>query len=298
MLVVAPAALLMRALVAPEAAAPAMGLGGGIALVGGGAAVREGTSSLDTPPLDRRDAADVLAVVVGAVVAYALSVHAGLGPVVGSALVGVAAGAHPVESGTPAYCGSFVGMASPAVFPGLGVVLIAGLVAGVAFVAARGVFAGVGGKLGTLAFAGCATTALATGVEFTGGGALSWRVAPLVVTVAAVAAVVTAVLSVRCRLGAVLGSALVGLAAGLLAPLALSGGPPLAAVTYCASFVGMSSAERLGREAHVGAAGALCGLVFVVVAPAYVGAGGKLGTTAFVAAVTVAGLDEVRERVR
>ncbi|NHN41607.1 hypothetical protein G9C85_08145 [Halorubellus sp. JP-L1] len=304
-------ALLGRAVVEPAVVSVAsVGVSGWVLVVGGvaagvewrrmvggmgGVAVEGGVSGLG---VERRlgveggDVVDVLAASVAAGATYVLSVHAGFGPVVASAVVGLVAGVFVSGVDTAAYCGSFVGMASPAVFPSVGGVVAAGVVAGVAFVAAEGSFAGFGGKLGTLALFGCATTGLALGVGSGAAGGVRWGAAVGLVPVGAVAAVVTAALSVRYGLGAVVGSALVGVVAGVVLPVVVAdGGGRLAAVAFCASFVGMSTRERLAGAVRVGLTGALCGLVFVVVAPAFVGLGGKLGTTAFVACLAVVGVD-------
>ncbi|SEW10673.1 hypothetical protein [Halobacterium jilantaiense] len=254
--------------------------------------------SLAATPLEPSDAADAFAVVGAAGLTYVLSVHASFGPVLASALVGVAAGVGTPDVDTAAYCGSFVGMASPTVFPSVGLVFAAGLVSGAAFVAARESFVGFGGKLGTLALFGCSTTGLLLGIDYASTAGVQWGSAAITVPVAAVAAVTTAALSVRCGLGAVVGSALVGLVAGFTLPVvAPDVGGLLATVAFCASFVGMSTRERLGSEARVGVAGGLCGLVFILVAPAFAGAGGKLGTTAFISCLALAGTDRLVTRV-
>lgn len=297
-LLVTPAALLLDAVLAPRVSLATLGLGGGLVLVGGVTAAVErehALADLGGPSLDRTALRPVLAVAAAAGVTYALSVHAGLGPVVASALVGLAAGLGAPDADTAAYCGSFVGMASPAVFPSVEPVLGAGLVAGLAFVAADGAFTGFGGKLGTLALFGCATAGLLTGVEYAAVTAVEWHSAVLVVPVAAAGAVVTGRLSDR--VGVVLGSALVGLGAGLSLPALLPGtGALLATAAYCASFVGMSTTDRLD-EFRVGLAGALSGVVLLAVTPAIVGAGGKLGTVAFVSCVALAGAGELRDRL-
>ncbi|WP_115863600.1 hypothetical protein [Halorussus litoreus] len=292
------AVLLGSALVEPTHVSFAgVGFGGSLVLVGAVTATverRNTFDSFDGTSFEPSDAADALAVTAAAGLTYVLSVHAGFGPVLASALVGVAAGLGIPDVDTAAYCGSFVGMASPAVFPSVSLVLAAGLLSGLAFVAAKGSFAGFGGKLGTLALFGCATIGLLIGIDYGTTAGVQWGHAALTVPIAAVAAVVTAVMSVRCELGAVLGSALVGLVAGLTLPVVVPDvGELLATVAFCASFVGMSTRERLGREVGIGLAGALCGLVFIVVAPAFVGAGGKLGTTAFISCLALAGADRL-----
>ncbi|WP_459194836.1 hypothetical protein [Halosimplex sp. J119] len=286
-LVATPTALLSRAFLTSNSTSVAeFGFGGGLAFVGAVTVAVERGHVFDGVvkwTVDDTDLADVFSAVVAAGVTYWLSVHVGLGPVVASALVGLVAGLGLSEGDAAAYCGSFVGMASPAVFPSVPLVLVAGFVAGVAFVAARETFAGFGGKLGTLALFGCLTTGLATGADYAVGPVLTGTDAALAVPVAAVGAVTTADASERFGLGPVVSSALVGLLAGAVLPVAFSGvGGVLATVAFCSSFVGMSSNERLGNTVTVGFAGALCGVVFVAVAPAFAGAGGKLGTTAFV----------------
>ncbi|ELY92844.1 hypothetical protein C483_06842 [Natrialba hulunbeirensis JCM 10989] len=276
----------------------------GLVLVGAVAAVVErnrafSTDALESGVFDRTDATNALAVTAGAIVTYGASVVADLGPVLASALVGLLAGLALPHVGAPIYCGSFVGMASPAVFPGLEYVAVAGVIAGLAFVATTATFGGVGGKLGTIALFGCVAAVALTGLEYGSPSAPAWEHLQFVVPVAVAGAVATVVLSLELELGPVVGSGLVGVVAGVGFPLALPGelGATLAAVAFCASFVGMSSAERL-TMGHVGVAGALCGLVYLAVTPALTGAGGKLGTIAFVSCVVLVGLDELRDVVR
>ena len=290
-LVLTPAALLAATVGRPPTApVGVLGLETVVVLAGSVAAVAERERAfgrVDAPELHRGKAVDALAVVAGAVLAYALSVHGGLGPVLGSALVGLAAGVATPRVAVPAYCGSFVGMASPDLFPSVAHVAVAGAVAGGAFVATAETFGGFGGKLGTIALFGCATTlALLPGVGYATGSPLAWTAVGVVVPVAVLGAVATVVLSVRLGLGAVVGSALVGVVAGVAFPTLIPGaGAPLAIVAFCASFVGMSTTERLGHEGHVAVAGALSGVVFLAVAPAFAGAGGKLGTVAFLSCI-------------
>ncbi|ADD04972.1 uncharacterized protein Nmag_1393 [Natrialba magadii ATCC 43099] len=275
----------------------------GIGLVGAVAVVAErnrsfSPDSLESGTFDQTDATNALAVTAGAVVTYGASVFADLGPVLASALVGLLAGLALPRVAVPVYCGSFVGMASPSVFPGLEYVAVAGAIAGLAYVATTATFGGVGGKLGTIALFGCVAAVALTGLEYGSPSAPAWESLQFVVPVAVVSAVATVLLSLELELGPVVGSGLVGVGAGLGFPLVLPGelGATLAAVAFCASFVGMSSPERL-PIGHVAAAGALCGLVYLAVTPALTGAGGKLGTIAFISCVALVGLDELSDAV-
>ena len=292
-LLVTAGALLVGSLVASaEMPTGTVGVQIGIVLTAAVAAVLEHKRVLgpfETTGFDRADMTNVLAVVAGAVVTYVLSVHAGFGPVVASALVGLLAGLVRPRIDVPAYCGSFVGMASPVVFPSLESVALAGLVAGLGFVATTETFGGVGGKLGTLAFFGCLTVAAFAGLEFDTAAAPQWELVSLIVPVGAAGAAATVVSSVRLEWGPVVGSAAVGVVAGVVFPLAMPElGATLATVAFCASFVGMSNPARLSLSAVV-LAGGLCGIIFLAVTPAFPGAGGKLGTIAFVSCIAVLG---------
>jgi hypothetical protein len=238
--------------------------------------------------LTAADAGRLFAVAAAAPVTRWLAVDAGLGAVTASALVGLVAGLAVPRFAVPAYCGSFVGMAGPGLLS-VPAVAAAGVLAGVVFVAAKRVFDGFGGKLGTTAFVGCAAVVLLTGATpGVAGPAPSPRVTAVSVAAAGAAAVATYALSIRLDHGPVIGSAAVGLVAGLAAdPLA---GGTVAAAAFCASFAGMASPDRLPGEGPVLVAGLLSGALVVAVAPAFVGFGGKLGTVAFVACLAVRGL--------
>jgi len=133
-----------------------------------------------------------------------------------------------------------------------------------------------------------------TDVDYAAGSSLEWGLAPAIGAVAVVAAVATVSLRTRGGMSSVVASAAVGVVAGVGFPRILPElGPTLAAVAFCASFVGMSSAERLETTGQVAGAGLVCGLVYLAVAPALAGAGGKLGTTAFISCLALAGALEL-----
>ncbi|SEW16427.1 hypothetical protein [Natrinema salifodinae] len=302
-LLVTPAALLLATVRAPpELPTGVAGIQLGIALAVTVVAATErrrlSITGFDAVGFDRSDAVDALAVAAAAVVTYDLSVHAGLGPVLAAALVGLIVGVGLPRIDGPAYCGTFVGMTSPAVFASVDQVGLAGLVAGLAFVATTESFGGFGGKYGTLALFGCVTTVALTGVDYAAGSALAWRLAPVIVPVAVIAAVATVLLRTHGETSAVVASAVVGVVAGVaFPPLVPELGSTLAAVAFCASFVGMSGTDRLETTERIAAAGLLCGVVYLAVSPAFAGAGGKLGTTAFVSCLALRGALDVGELV-
>lgn len=99
--------------------------------------------------------------VLAALVTYSLSIYLGNGPVVASALVGIAAGLllpaiHGTDVGPTlavvAFCASFAGMSSSQRLPNALAAGTAGLFCGLVFLYASPYFHGAGGKLGTIAF--------------------------------------------------------------------------------------------------------------------------------------------------
>lgn len=111
----------------------------------------------------------VIWVPIGAVLCYLLNVNAGLGSILSMGIVGTLASFAPSlnkksnylkEIPTSIYCGAFVGMSSVATSPSIGFVLAAGTLAGLFFMISKNLFLGVGGKLGTMAFAGVITATL------------------------------------------------------------------------------------------------------------------------------------------
>jgi len=258
----------------------------------GHVSVRETRRALCTDEFSvtRTDLGNAAAVAVSGPVTYVLSIDVGLGPVVASALVGLCAYLLSKKYAAPVYCGSFVGMATPAAAADLVAVSIAALVAAVAFVAAKRVFNGFGGKLGTTAFVGCLAVAAAGGLEPGTDVVPSGDIAAVLVVVAALAAAITFLVSVRLDHDPIVGSAVVGLVGGLVCPPLFAAGDTVAAVVFCASFVGMAAPERLPGTGAMLFAGAVSGLVFVGAAPYVVGFGGKFGAIAFTACLLTIGL--------
>lgn len=269
----------------PLAALAALGLG----------VAKEGRSlaGFDAPGSSalRLAAGDGAAVFVASLVTYALSVELGLGPLVASALVGLLAALVAGRFAPAIYCGSFVGMACPLAYSGYPCLALSGAVAGLLYAASGAAFVGYGGKLGTVAFVGSLVSAYIRSVKLHAAPVPDWELGWLVMLYAVAAALATYYLSVRRGRGPVMASATVGLAAAILLP-ALYGelGSTLAITAFCASFVGMSSAERLPGARWTALAGLACGSMFMFTTPWLGGAGGKLGTIAFGSAIAVSSM--------
>jgi hypothetical protein len=244
-----------------------------------------GGGTLKLPPL----LPTCLAVSLGSCVTVFLAVQAGIGAVLASSVVGALAAVCFPKYAAAAFCGSFVGMLCPVSFPMWYHLAIATAVSALLFWAGSSVLVGFGGKLGTTAFVGTVTAAWLTGAPLQEAPLPGLYLGLLILLVAGLSSAAAYVLHVRCKLGPVLGSSIVGLCAGVLLPLLPLGsyGSPLVVVAFCASFAGMSNVERVPTEAHALLAGLLAGGVFVFAMPSLGGAGGKLGTIAFVATLAV-----------
>ena len=111
----------------------------------------------------------VIWVPIGAIVCYLLNVNGHLGIILAMGIVGTIASFLPSlnkksnylkEIPASIYCGAFVGMSSVETSPSIGFVISAGTLAGLFYMISKNLFLGVGGKLGTMAFAGVITATL------------------------------------------------------------------------------------------------------------------------------------------
>jgi len=240
----------------------------------------------------KEDFLNFISVAAGAYAAYILSIDVGLTAVMASGLVGILATLIFPEYDTPIFCGSFVGMASSSLLPGYLYIGLAGVIAGGVYVIGKLVFKGFGGKLGTTAFIGCVLAAVITGQSFSSETVITGQELELLLVYSVLGAVGTFIISVRLDNSAVISSAAVGvLGAAVLPAIYPEFGNTLAIMVYCASFAGMASLDRIKNELLMAAAGIICAIVFSFSSPYLGGAGGKLGTIAFLSVITINGLE-------
>ena len=100
---------------------------------------------------------------IGAVSSFYLNHYLNLGPVISAAGTGSVASMIPLlnkrseylkQLPAAIYCGAFIGMSSTGVAPDIAFVLTASFFTAVLIMVSKSLFSGLGGKLGTLAFAG------------------------------------------------------------------------------------------------------------------------------------------------
>jgi hypothetical protein len=232
-----------------------------------------------------------LAVLAGALAAFALAHELGLGSVIAASLVGLIAYIFLPKLNAAAYCGAFVGMTSNMLLFNWLEVGLAGLIAAILFVLTIDVFSGFGGKLGTIAFTGTVLACTCLRREFILSPIADWQTNAAIILVSMLATPLTFYINTRTQLGPVFASAFVGLASGLVLPIALpQSGLILSVVAICASFAGMTSKTRCPNSWQILVAGFFTGVVFVYSTPLLGGAGGKLGTIAFGAVLATCGL--------
>lgn len=109
----------------------------------------------------------VLWIPFGALTSFYLNHFLHLGPVISAAAVGSIASFIPSlnrrseylkQLPAAIYCGAFIGMSSTGVAPSISFVLTSSFFTAILLLLSKNLFAGVGGKLGTMAFAGVVIT--------------------------------------------------------------------------------------------------------------------------------------------
>jgi hypothetical protein len=230
---------------------------------------------------------------LGSAITYLIHNNTVLCIALSSALVGLIGALFLKQYAVAIYCGSFVGMSSGLLLTFFPFVL-ATLLAALIYLATKDLFNGVGGKLGTIALSGALITSLLTRSPFLEGSLFSNVEQIVIILISIIAAIITFTLNNRLKQGAVLASALVGfMMAGIFRVTNLDLNITYGIVAIGATFVGMANQARLKDERYVALAGLLFGLIFIYSAPYFGGAGGKLGTTAFLSVLCVMGLNDI-----
>ena len=251
--------------------------------------------------------ASVLAATVGT---FVLNNSLNLGPVKASSLVGlVSTLILPLPLAIAAFCGSFAGMATMNVIPGLGASSVLGLVcaAMITLFDRQKWLVGVGGRLGFIAQCSCTTQFLIASLLFGAPpapaalvGSTPLNFSKLATQLPMVASLTVAgALAMRywrhlmedksARLTNVVGSvSIIGLAAGLALP------PALAGPVFCGSFVAMAAPTKLPTLMSLVWASILAGAAQQSLAGVMLGGwGGKLGTAALMGVLAYRGLAKV-----
>lgn len=243
---------------------------------------------------------DLLAILCGALFAFFVNVTVGHGAVLASAVTGLLAVSLTPGYAAAVYCGSFVGMASSAVFGSFEQVSVAAVCSAGIFIVSKQALTGYGGKLGTIAFLGSLIAAALLGTQLLSLEVIVGYQRLYVLLFSLIGALSTYALQAGAGKDPVASSSVVGLAAVLILPQLFGPevGNTLAVMTFCASFIGMNSKRRTGSYSLIAISAVLSGLLFIFSSAYLHGAGGKLGTIAFASLIGTTGLKRLVERLQ
>jgi hypothetical protein len=230
----------------------------------------------------------------------------GISSVLAAALVGIAAGtlpkvfpAIPAATMIPLYVGAFAGMTSPVVLLGPQWLIIAGILTGCVWSIARDAWHGIGGKMGTIAFAGVAVTSIIASLTGNHAGRPSvpdytMEQGATVVIVSVAAAGITHWLSYSRHLGPVLGSAVpiavMAMVAFTLHPSLNLTDDTFITAWFGASLVGITHPARLQRRwLSLTVMSVVFAILLLQFQSRLAGIGGDSGATAAAAVIAVIG---------
>jgi hypothetical protein len=232
----------------------------------------------------------VLAIVIGAIATFYLA-KSGMSAVFASSLVGIAGSLLFRRYEIEVFTGSFVGMSSIIFFTDVGIVLAA-LIASLVYLMGKNVFVGIGGKLGTSAFAGTLSVALLLNVDvytldiaYINTTLPFWFILGTLIA-SAMASMLTNQLAQRWFKGStVLGSSFIGILGYLLSLVLGAYSGLFAGTIFAASFAGMSQNKVLKSPQYFMIAGAITAILFLASSTYFLGLGGKMGTSAFIGVI-------------
>ncbi len=116
----------------------------------------------------------------------------------------------------------------------------------------------------------------------------------IILVVAVASGITTYVVSNYLKRGAVIGSAIVTLVAGLMLPYFFpEDGGQLALAAACASYAGMISIENALDTREMAVISLMTGILFIAASSAFAGIGGRLGAMAAIACFTWLGFKKV-----
>jgi hypothetical protein len=244
-----------------------------------------------SPPMVWKDAVrSFIFVVIGVLIPYYMSAYLNIHVVIGSAFVGLLFHFIYKKYEVEVYCGSFAGMISFLLIGPFEILLVA-LITGIIYVLAKPVWKGFGGKLGTIAFVGTISTLYLLNKPFLTPNIVINEVQLVLFAIGGV--VITYVIQHHFKQTATLASSSISLAVALITQYILQLDPVYMTVLFAASFVGMSDKDKISNIFTAGLAGFIIGYMYIQFAPHLNGAGGKLGTMAFLTTICVHGINEL-----
>jgi hypothetical protein len=238
---------------------------------------------------------DFIFTFIGAYLTYGLVYTIDINVVVASALIGVIGHVFLKKHEVAIYCGSFAGMTSVFLLTPLQMLFLA-LLCGIIYVISKNIYKGLGGKLGTIAFASGLFTFFLFRIEY----AISTLIyIPLInlVMVAVMGVVLTYYMQHKLKQTATFASASISLLFALIILPLSHLGTTYALLFFTASFAGMSSQDTIKTPIFVILTGVFVGILFYSLNSHLNGVGGKLGTIALIASTTAYGMNLVFDHI-
>ena len=229
---------------------------------------------------------EVLAFLLGVVVTFGLHVVFSWPVVLASAVVGLVGFVLLKEYATALFAGSFLGM-SDVLLLSEGWLVLASVIAVIAYFIFKPVLIGFGGKLGWVAWMGSVSVFLIRFESFEAAARIAFD--PLIFFSGVILfGLATFWLKNHRLLDAVAASAILGLVLGGIEGTVVAGLSVYVIPWYGATFVGMSSNDRFHSKSLIIAL-LLYGTLFYLIHPYYPLTGGKLGALSFVSTLVVWG---------
>ena len=187
------------------------------------------------------------------------------------------------------YCGSFAGMVSVLLFNYYEVLILA-LICAFIYLLTKPLFKGYGGKLGTIAFMSSLITFSIFNEEYL-EVVVEFNFWILLVT-SVLGVMVTYCIHHKGKTSSVFASALSSSVFGIIIILLFPQYVEYTVVFFSASFIGMSSKERLPNLYSVLISGIVLGLIYFIFVEYFHGLGGKLGLMALMSVMITTGVSK------
>ncbi len=236
------------------------------------------------------DYRDVIFIIFGVFSTYSLVHFIGLFVVISSAAVGIIGHFLFRKYEAAVYCGSFAGMVSVELF-GFTEVAVLAIVCSIIYIMTKPLFKGYGGKLGTIAFMSSLIVHSIFRDSFlviTTNFNLFFLISTTVVGVFS-----TFYLQHRFNISSVFSSAIMTLIVAVFLVFIFPVHKDYVIVFFSASFIGMSSKDKLPNIYFVLISGIVLGLIYYIFVEFFNGLGGKLGLLAFISVITTTGISKL-----
>ena len=238
---------------------------------------------------------DSIFIIFSVLITYAIAHNLQISAVIASSFIGMMGFLFFKKYQVAIYCGSFAGMVSTALFNYFEVALLAVICAFI-FLLTKPLFKGYGGKLGTIAFMSSLITFSIFHEEYlvVTNNFDFW----LLLTSSTFGVGISYYVQHKFKMSPVFASAMPSFLFALAIINFFPGHTEYAIIFYSASFVGMSSKERLPNIYFALVSGLVLGLIYYIFLHYFHGLGGKLGLMAMMSVIITTGISSFFKKFR